>query len=243
MPIPPDGKLPHLIVNGFFETSEYTRPGNGGSKEFPIPRRERDVHARRLLDQLQVAQAREQEITDSQRAYGIDVGNGIYIEFESEPEFELKFDSLGYQPSGIELCLVKQVESKYFATVFVPEGKLDHFLRRITQYREEDTVPKDDTDDPKPRHMNLVDSISNIRLASLEALWTDEPSQFPQTDDPFWWEVWLRQSDKIDYEGVVRAHLARMEVPVVSESIKFIDRTIILVKGSKKSKYHLPSYY
>ena len=34
---------------------------------------------------------------EEQRAYGIDAKNGIYLQFESEPNFELKFESLEAQ--------------------------------------------------------------------------------------------------------------------------------------------------
>jgi hypothetical protein len=47
------------------------------------------------------------------------------LQFESDPEFELKFESLEVIRSGIELLTVQMVGEKNQATVFVPEGKLD----------------------------------------------------------------------------------------------------------------------
>ena len=46
------------------------------------------------------------------------------------PTVELAFESLARERSGIELLNVRQrKQSKTLATVFVPDGKLEHFER------------------------------------------------------------------------------------------------------------------
>ena len=52
------------------------------------------------------------KLIKEQKAYGIDAGNGIYLQFESDPEFELKFESLEVIRSGIELLTVQTVGEK-----------------------------------------------------------------------------------------------------------------------------------
>ncbi|GAA3552131.1 hypothetical protein GCM10022222_39670 [Amycolatopsis ultiminotia] len=74
------------------------------------------------------------------------------------------------------------------ATVFVPQGKLTHFLDRITQYVET-------ADAAKPRNRDLVDRVRAARTASIAALWTDPPAEFPAPGQLFWWEAWLRRRD------------------------------------------------
>lgn len=127
-------RLPHLLVRNTATTTPYTKPRrkieSGGLK---IPQRDRKAHAERLISQIAQGQEREADIIREQKAFGLDAGNGIYLSFESEPGFGLKFESLEFQRSGIELCAIKQMDDQTIATVFIPEGKLDHFQQRINQ--------------------------------------------------------------------------------------------------------------
>ena len=72
-----------------------------------------------------------------QKAQGVDGGYGIYLQFDSAPSFDLKFESLDFAPSGIELCSVHTLPNNLIqATVFVSDGKLAFFLKRFTAYRD-----------------------------------------------------------------------------------------------------------
>ena len=51
---------------------------------------------------------------------------GLQVEFESFPDVELAFESLARERSGIELSNIRHEENRTLATVFVPDGKLDH---------------------------------------------------------------------------------------------------------------------
>jgi subtilase family protein len=171
-----------------------------------------------------------QRVAD-QKAEGVDGGHGIYLQFESAPGFDLKFESLDFAPSGIELCAVRSLPNNLTqATVFVPDGKLAFFLKRITAYRDEDTKPNEDGE-TRPKNEDLVASISNIRIAALEALWTDQSELFPGADQDATWEVWLRRTGKIDHLARLREHAAKFNLTVGEQVIAFIDRTIVLVHG------------
>ena len=61
-------------------------------------------------------------------------GLGPQVEFESFPDIELAFESLARERSGIELLNVRQEDNRTHATVFVPDGKLDHFERLVRDY-------------------------------------------------------------------------------------------------------------
>lgn len=226
--------LPHLLVRGTASTERYTRPGAGGGRKLKIPPRDRTQHAESLIQQFEAVQARETEIVQGQRAIGLDAGNGIFLTFESEPEFELKFQSLEYERSGIELCAVKKADDREIATVFVPEGKLEYFLRKIIRYRDEETTPRKTDQLPKPKEQALIESVSAIKLAALEQLFTDNPELFPKDAQAIWWEVWLRNSDKIDYEAFLRQHAEQLGMRVGHESVQFLDRTVVLVYGTKE---------
>ncbi|HFD86703.1 MAG TPA: S8 family peptidase, partial [Gammaproteobacteria bacterium] len=225
-------RLPHILIKDTATANRYTRPARRITSRSNFPQRNRQSHAEQLLDQLASIQEEESSIVSQQKAIGLDAGWGLYISFESEPDFDLKFGSLEFQRSGIELCAIKQSERKTMATVFVPEGKLSHFLKKISQYKDENT-PKDN-----PRHKDLVEGISAIKMAALEALWTDDLELFPDADDEIWWEVWLRHSDKVDYEAFLRQHTDQMSLTVSNEAIHFLDRTILLIRATREQIAH-----
>lgn len=226
-------RLPHLLIQNSATAESYSRPKRGmGGTENHTPPRNRQAHAEQLLKQIQQIQTQEAGIIEQQKAFGLDVSNGIYLAFESEPDFELKFASLEFEPSGIELCNVKLVDNKTIATVFGPEGKLTHFLKKISQYQVENT-PKN-----QPKNKDLVEGITAIKLAAMDALWTDEPELMPSAGESIWWEVWLRRSGNIDYEAFLRDHALRLELRVGAESIHFLDRIIVLVFGTREQISH-----
>lgn len=234
MPEESKERLPHLLVRDSASTDRYTHPKGGSGSHLNIPPRNRTQHAEHLIRQIEQAQAQETNIINEQKAFGLDAGNGIYLSFESEPSFDLKFESLEFQRSGIELCSIKQLGEQSVATVFVPEGKLAYFLRKISQYRDEETTPRSPDKPTKPKNKDLVESITAIKLAALKELWTDSPELFPQDGETIWWEVWLRNSDKVDYEAFLRDHAPQLEMTVSNEAVHFLDRTVILANGSKE---------
>lgn len=205
-------QLPHLLVKNTASPSSYTRPPRVINSVSGIPPRDRKDHADHLLKQLDTID---------------EVTNGIYLTFEVVPSSEFHFQKLEYQPSGIELCAVKEQDGKTLATVFVPDGKLRHFFSKITQYQNKDTSKGE------PQNNPLVASISEIKLAALEQLWTDTLT-FPETEQAIWWEVWLRRSAKEDYLRLLHYHAKNLEMRVSKESINFLDRTVVLVFATKQ---------
>ncbi|WP_256674958.1 hypothetical protein, partial [Pseudomonas sp. FSL R10-0071] len=59
---------------------------------------------------------------------------GLRIQFESFTDVKLAFESLANSRKGIELLNYKEQDDKGFATVFVPDGKLDFFENIIIEY-------------------------------------------------------------------------------------------------------------
>ena len=49
-----------------------------------------------------------------------------------------------------------------------------------------------------------------------------------------WWEVWLRRSDLYDYKAFLCEHAEQLQMTVGNESIDFLDRSIILLKGTQE---------
>jgi len=213
-------QLPHLLVKNTASPTSYTRPKQNFDKDKPfgIPQRDRKTHADHLLKQLE---AIKQQMTNG------DFSHGIYLAFEVVPSFEFKFQSLEYQRSGIELCSVTEKDGKTIATVFVPDGKLVRFFKKVTGYEAENT------DKGVPKNNPLVASISEIKLAVLEQLWTDTLA-FPETEQAIWWEVWLRRSAKEDYKQLLEQHATHLGIRVSKEFINFLDRIVVLVFATKQ---------
>ncbi len=164
-----------------------------------------------------------------QRAFAINVQDGIYLEFNSEPGFDLKFDSLGFTPSGIELLNVRQIEKTTLATCFIPDGKLIHFVKKVSEYLQKDT------EKGKPRNQKLIESISDIRKAAIEALWTDDISNFPSHDEAIWWEIWLRSGNgRQNTLEFFFEHGSRIGLEILQKYIIFPERTVVVAHGTKE---------
>lgn len=227
-------RRPHIFIQGAAATELYTSPVTGRDRNLRLPQRSRQGHADGLLNELGAVVDQQAAIIQEQKAAGLDAGNGLYLQFESDPDFDLDFERLENRQQGIELLSVKpETDGRTVATVFVPEGRLEYFFKRIEQYRDEQTAKG------HPRHERLIAGIGHIRMAVLEALWTDDDALFPADDEiEVWWEVWLRVSPIQDYEAFLRAHGNALGLTVHSESIRFLDRIVVLVRGSKGQVSH-----
>ncbi len=228
MPNNDTDRLPHILITDTTHTEPYTPPSSMG-RTFQFPPRQRQNHGQRLLEQFGRLREEIEVAVAEQKAFGIDAGNGIYLQFESEPDFELKIDSLEVIRSGIELLAVQKIDNKTLATVFVPEGKLPILTNKVASYLEQDTPSG------KPKNQPLIDSISEIRQAALMGLWTDDLTEFPANDeDSIWWEVWLRSGD--DPQAVIGffvEHVQNIGFMISPEEIHFPDRIVLAVYGTK----------
>ena len=94
----------------------------------PPPPPDPIAHAIQLTTQLQGAA--KQSVTDRVAA-GVKitgVKDGFYVEFDAQPGFELKLESLESKRASIELMNVRKTASgDQRATVFVPDGSIQHF--------------------------------------------------------------------------------------------------------------------
>jgi hypothetical protein len=155
---------------------------------------------------------------------------GVYVVFESFPGIELAFERLDPRQGKVhpELRSVREVivdgERIEQATVFIPDGKLGYFLKRIEQYLS--TAEQD-----KPRNRELIDRIQSIGLASLQQMWTDPPAEFPGGVDAVWWEVWLRRRDGQELERV-RAFAQQAQLLVGPRTLVFTDHVVVLLRAT-----------
>ena len=162
---------------------------------------------------------------------------GIYIEVESIPDWDLALNGFDKSRAGdrhqhAEVVAVRREEVVAAnggnariverATVFIPEGKVGSFLQQFETYAKP-TAPK-----PKERrHHDFVDRIASLRLATLRALWTDEPSEYPGDKNVIWWEVWLRRTDGKEVQRLT-AFAERNKIVLGRRYLTFDDRIVLL---------------
>src|SRR5687767_8602772 len=132
----PDGsdrRLPHLTVQHTASTEVYAP--RGGGPRLRTPARDRLEHAAGLLDRFGIIRREYRDLATEREASGFDPRTGLVLQFASSPDFDLKFESLDLRAQGIQLLSVRHQDNRTIAVCYVPDGKLEHFITRIEQYR------------------------------------------------------------------------------------------------------------
>ena len=227
--------LRHFIFTNKALAKKYTRPGGGGDK-FSFPLRKRQQHGEMLQDQLDELMRSQTQQPATQTAPVVE--KGFYIEFEGEPGYDLKVESLKDTRAGIKLVAVTEIAGDENtpkltrATVFVPEGKISHFIKKVEDYL---NPSKETKRHQKPKNQKLIESISNIRLATLKSLWT-EAEAFPSPDELLWWEVWLRTDGTPDENSrivqAVREQAIQARLTVNGNNLEFPDTTVLVIRAT-----------
>lgn len=218
----------HFLLQNSAQVTPFISPPRGGGGA-GVPDRDREAHGGALLRQVQQLAPHIEAAKAEQQQAGFEQGFGLQIEFQSFPDVELAFESLSRERSGIELRNVRHDDERTYATVFVPEGKLDFFEKLIAAYLDES---KDTTKGPKNR--NLLNAIAEIRAASLEALWTDDAEALPTSDEEMlWWEVWLPvRGERAAVADQFREVAGGLGFRLAAGDLQFPERTVLLAYGS-----------
>ena len=97
--------LPHLQIQDSGKAERYVHPQAGGGRKRKPKDRDAAAHGTALLDELESIR------DEAPRFYQQDdlADRGLVIEFEAEPGFELKAESLGSERSKIELLNIRDV--------------------------------------------------------------------------------------------------------------------------------------
>ncbi len=229
-------RLDHIVLSEPPETNFYTTTKSGRSGKTG-PARDRIPHGQYLQSQFNIAWKQ----ADDELAVSHSTRNGIYLEFESDPNSELELKSLENLPKRIRLLNVREkteiivsngdgeqsLQTTTYATVFVPHKQKKYFLDKLEKYVTVDTAAG------KPRNAKLVESITDIRKALLvDSFWSDKPDLIP-ADTPEWVEVWLSShtEDVIhDFEQL----LGEQEIQARDGYIKFPERAVKVVYANKE---------
>ena len=223
-----DERRRHFILEGVTETEDFR--SEGGGKQPVVPARDRAQHAASLQRQLDELRGVATAAKTAQQTAGLRDGLGIQVEFEGFPDVALAFESLARESQAIELLNVCQEENRTQATVFVPDGKLEHFEGLVRDY----LAGKRDAIGRPRDHQRLIDALRHIRRATLQALWTDSSAAFPTVEEgSVWWEVWLPVRG--EREAVVaefRRSAKAQGMDVASGELLFPERTVVLARAS-----------
>lgn len=222
----------HLVLTGTSEPKPFTAHSSPREKAKPLPQLERAQHGASLQNQLAALKPVAEQAATDQKEHGLVSGLGLQIQFVSQPEVELAFESLAHEKRKIELLSIRRDGDCTLANVFVPDGKLEHFERYIIEYLEE----KKDVRGNARDHKALLNTVAAIRSAEIRALWTDDPELLPQDRTQiFWWEVWLPVRGRRDEVLADFRTLAALAECRVSESqVNFPERTVVLMHGSEE---------
>ena len=239
MPEDPGTQFRHFLFERQSTGHSFTTPRRGGG-EISFPARNRQQHGARLGQQLAVVQQRAGQILGQRQAAGLATEFGLVLEFASDPGFPLNVDRLESKRSHIQLLNVRkrtvstngQALEITMATVRVPYGRLDRFVRIVEAYR------TGNTPNGNPKNQDLVATIAEIRLAALEAFWTENDKQLPLPDVPVTWEAWLHvEEGDGGREQVLRRFHAAAELvgaQVSDQRINLPENTIVLVRATRR---------
>ena len=131
-------KHSHIFLGDTGESSDYTRPPRKIEQAHRYPTRERESHSARLRQQWESIWTRAREQQESRTAVSMPTRDGVYVEFEGAPGYDLVTKSLEDRGAGIRLLNVYTLRSESDptqeitrATVFIPSGKQENFLKKI----------------------------------------------------------------------------------------------------------------
>jgi hypothetical protein len=163
----------HIVVPGRPIAEPYRPHGRKIEISKPPAPASRVAHGLALKNALEsaVVQAHQRRTDAKIQVYG--AVPGLYIQFESVPGAPLNLSSLEDARQGIELVAViraqtDEAESRQIerATVFVPEGKVKHFVTRFEAYAK--TTPKVKGE---RRHEDMLDPGSWSLPGSRSSTW------------------------------------------------------------------------
>lgn len=233
MPDQPPVKRPHLILQDTSRAIGFTARTTP-VKQKVVPAQPRQQHGVSLQEQIEDLKPAATEAVRVQRELQLESGLGLQIQFTSQPDVALAFESLANATKKIELLSIREEGDRTLANVFVPDGGLAHFEQYVADYLAE----KKGVNGQALDHRKLLDTIESIRAAEIKGLWTDAAELLPT--DPataFWWEVWLPVREAEHRQVVVEdfKKLARLAECVISDKqVNFPERTVLLMYGSQQ---------
>jgi hypothetical protein len=243
--MPENQGLPHLKFDGFFQSKTYNYPKKI-SIDFPQVQRDRAAHGNALLQQLNNVRERFEIARDEPLPLNIVRDEAIYVEFISEFNFSLKFESLTQERDNPQYQILNIKEEKltneqnapvrFRVVVMMKQGGISAFINKVTQYLNETTKDRLGNLTDTPKNSALINNIASIQLASLESFWSDAPEiPFPSLDELVWWEIWFRKTnnDGVRLENVFH-NLREIGADISPQTLEFPEHRVRLVRATAR---------
>ena len=230
----------NIFLNDTVESYNFSStPKHGGGLNIP-QRSNRQVHSNTLISQLREAQKYFNEYTPQQVA-AISYNTGTYVEFSGAENCDLLTKSLEDSRQGIKLLNVRDVVTQSTddsdativtkATVFIPTGKEEVFIKKINEFATEQTKKGN------PKNNELVSSIESISDAiKISAFWVGRPAEMPN-DTKQWFEIWIdvdeNRFDETKRNAFDILNNLNLTHRPETEFIRFPERLVILVFANR----------
>lgn len=225
-------QLNHLLVIGATEAISFKSTLQPRGQE--APQRDRNAHGTRLLQELAALSAQSQALQAKRVESGFDPHIGIAISLEISPPGALDASKFEWRRDGIEvLAVTPRGDQVEVVTLFVPEGRLQAFERRIKEYLEKDAKTKEGAP-TKPANAALVNAIMSFRRAAFDNLWTDLTGQ-PPPEGQTWFQVWLRTGGAAPAQvyQTFSAAAAKLELELAPGYVTFPGRVVVAVRATR----------
>ena len=220
---------PHLRLRGTASSSAYTYVSN---KRFGVPPpkaypdRERGLHGRALVNQLNGLQLRALSLHRRRGDLGLEAtGSVIVAEVVLNRDFVPETLENRVGKRHVELLGVRSTEgTKGVATLFIPDGEMEKPRKKVETYLD----PEKDSSSV-PAGAKTIQSIDRFRASLGPDLWTDPHHSYPSDSlDSYDWEVWLRDGEVDRF----RKNAAKLDIHVGESEVLFPDRAVLVVRAS-----------
>ena len=222
----PGERYRHIFLTAPPRTQGFTSPRTGGT-EPRIPARDRIQHSDRLRREIESVWREFEErqaVVHAER-------HGAYIDFVSEPGFQLAIQALKNLRSAIRLLNVRREgageHERTLATVYVPYSHRSYFLKKINAYANEVTQRSGQFKNKK-----LIESISDIRRSIMESFWRSDERTLIPGEESRWVEAWL-SSDRQEVLNRFHALLEQCLIETAEGVLTFPERAVRVILANR----------
>lgn len=220
--------LDHLLVPGF--TTSRTYQSSARFVPPALPLRNRALHGRRLLQQVDRLVRRETLLRRERRNEGLPSDAGSLITLKTV-HGTLDPGDVEWTRDGIQVMAVTPKDGFDYITLFIPRGRLPAFRTRIEAYLAEQTKTG------KPKNAALINAIDALSIADFEHMWTDDPDALPDEDEERLFQLWLRVPD--DRASATDQRFRRaaqsLQIDVLPGYVRFPDRIVVAARTTRRT--------
>lgn len=180
----------HIIFSGRNSSEKYTSPKTGGNS-FAIKQRNPSEHGQFIKEKLEEIRDQSAQFQNEPIAQGLIREDVVYVDFISDFDVELAFDSFDDNSKGkYRLLSCQKEDSQFRALVAINNKGISSFIKKVEAYSTEVTKKKG-----TPKNAKLFSNILDIRQASLKSFWNEITLEFPEVTVEIWWEIWIRREN------------------------------------------------